>query len=60
MTNKQLQNILKNYPDDCKIFIERCGMYENGEPTTVRVEYMESDNFETSQLTIEYEKNEEY
>lgn len=59
MTNKQLQNILKSYPDDCEINIERCGIYENGEIVSIRVDYEKHNNFETPYLTIEYEKEDE-
>lgn len=60
MTNKQLQNILKQYPDDCNINIEQCGIYENGDVVSIRVDYVNDDNFEKPHLTIEYEKENGY
>lgn len=57
MTNKQLQDILKIYPDNCNINIEKCGMYENGEIVSIRVDYINNDNFEIPDITIEYEKD---
>lgn len=58
MTNKQLQNILKQYPDDIEINVEKCGIYENGKIVSLRVDYEEENNIEKPQLTIEYEKEE--
>ena len=56
MTNEQLQNILKQYPDDCEVVVEKSTLYESGEIIRIRAEYSKySEDFKTPTLTLEYE-----
>lgn len=50
MKNKNLQNILSEFPDECEILILH-NDYEK--PARVSVEYDESDNFNLPQIIIE-------
>lgn len=57
MTNKQLQDVLKQYPDDCEIIVKSCTCYEECEIIRIQAEYSKySNNFNTPILTLEYEK----
>lgn len=60
MTNEQLQNVLRLYPNDIDINIEQCGIYESGEIVNIRVDYVNDDNFEKPHLTIEYVRENGY
>ena len=52
MTNKQLQNILKQYPEECEILINDVENNFN-EPSFITAEYY-ADDFEISKLIIHY------
>lgn len=58
MTNKQLQDILKQYPDECEIIIENDVNYEECDIARIRIEYEYGDNFEIPILTLEYKNRE--
>ena len=58
MKNKQLQDILKQYPDECEIVIERDADWLEGDIVKIRVEYEYGDNFEIPVLTLEYKNKE--
>lgn len=50
MVNRQLINILKQYPEDCEIFIECNSNYES--PNLISVDFEEDNDFENPQLII--------
>lgn len=52
MTNKQLQDILANYPEECEILIMTDGCDFNN-PIRVSADYYEDNDFTTPKLIIE-------
>lgn len=51
MTNKQLQNILEKYPEECEILIHN--IHDSYViPDSISVEYYEDDNFEIPKIII--------
>ena len=60
MTNKQIQDVLKQYPDDCEVVVEKCTLYESGEIVRIRAEYNKYlEDFKIPTLTLEYENIEQ-
>ena len=55
MTNEQLQNFLKQYPNECNIIIESSFCNEC-DITRIRAEYEYNNNFKIPILILEYQK----
>jgi len=55
MTNEQLQNILKQYPEDCPIRVENDVNYKSYDIARIIVEYEYGNDFEIPILTLEYQ-----